>query len=48
MILSIFGKELVIGETDKSGKKVMVGVIDAKTGKGGGIYREPDPNFERS
>jgi hypothetical protein len=47
MILPIFGKELVIGETDKHGKKVVIGIIDSKTGKGGGIYTNPDPIFER-
>lgn len=47
MKLPIFGKELVIGETDKHGKNVIIGVIDIKTGKGGGIYTDPAPTFER-
>jgi len=47
MRLSMFGKELVIGEKDKHGKKVTIGVIDAKTGKGSGVYEDPDLVFER-
>lgn len=47
MRLSIFGKELVISEKDKHEKKVVIGVVDAKTGKGSGVYTDPDPVFER-
>lgn len=48
MKLSIFGKTLVIGETDKHRNTVIIGVVDNKTGKGGGLYIEPEPVFERS
>jgi len=47
MRLSILGKELVLGEKDKHGKSVVIGIIDSKTGKGGGIYTDPEPTFER-
>lgn len=47
MRLPIFGKELVLGEKDKHGNNVVIGIIDSKTGKGGGIYTDPEPTFER-
>jgi hypothetical protein len=47
MKLSIFGRILVIGEIDKHRNNVIIGVVD-KTGKGAGIYIEPEPIFERS
>jgi hypothetical protein len=47
MMLPIFGKEIVVGEIDKHGNNVMIGIIDTKTGKGGGVYTDPEPTFER-
>ena len=45
MKLCVFGKELVIGEKDKHGKNVVIGVVDTKTGKGRGIYTDPEYIF---
>ena len=47
MKIPIFGKEFVIGEKDKHGKNIVVGVVDTKTGKGMGVYTDPEPVFER-
>lgn len=47
MKISLFGKTLVIGETDKYGKNIVAGFIDNKTGKGTGIYTDKGPIFER-
>lgn len=47
MKIPILGKTIIIGETDKRGKNVKIGLIDSETGKGKGIYIEPEPVFER-
>lgn len=47
MKIPIFGKEFVIGEKDKHGKNIVVGIVDTKTGKGMGVYTDPEPVFER-